>query len=71
LDLGETSRWPALPSICRSDDGVSRRLDGPRLKALGNAVVPACAEVMGKMLIRWARGRAMTSPPTDQAGVCS
>jgi len=31
--------------LCRVDDGLSRRLDrNPRLKALGNAIVPAVAE---------------------------
>jgi DNA (cytosine-5)-methyltransferase 1 len=28
------------PAVCRMDDGVSKRLDKGRLKALGNAVVP-------------------------------
>lgn len=33
--------WKIYPSkICRMDDGVSRRMDKPRLQALGNAVVP-------------------------------
>jgi DNA (cytosine-5)-methyltransferase 1 len=37
------------PSICRLADGVSARLARRRakLKALGNAVVPACAEIAG------------------------
>jgi DNA (cytosine-5)-methyltransferase 1 len=26
--------------LCRMDDGIPRELDGPRLKGLGNAVVP-------------------------------
>jgi len=34
-------------------DGVSGRLDAARVKALGNAVVPACAEVIGRS-IAWA-----------------
>ncbi|WNS74271.1 DNA cytosine methyltransferase [Bacillus sp. DTU_2020_1000418_1_SI_GHA_SEK_038] len=28
------------PTVCRVDDGISKRLDKDRLKALGNAVVP-------------------------------
>jgi DNA (cytosine-5)-methyltransferase 1 len=28
------------PTVCRVDDGISKRLDKSRLKALGNAVVP-------------------------------
>lgn len=32
--------WECLPSSVRVDDGVSRRLDADRLRALGNAVVP-------------------------------
>lgn len=42
------STWPASPSICRVDDGLSRRLD--RNKSLGNAVVPQCAEVIGHII---------------------
>lgn len=42
------------PLIRRVDDGVSRRLDSPRLKALGNAIVPQCSEWIGKQI--WESG---------------
>jgi len=48
--LGEDERWQPLPSICRDDDGVSAWMDRRRLKALGNAVVPQCAEVVGHII---------------------
>ena len=31
------------PTLCRGDDGLSNRI--PRLKALGNSIIPACASV--------------------------
>ncbi|MEC1552573.1 DNA (cytosine-5-)-methyltransferase [Bacillus haynesii] len=35
------SHWEVnQPAVCRVDDGISKRLDKSRLKALGNAVVP-------------------------------
>ena len=42
------------PLIRRVDDGISRRLDSPRLKALGNAIVPQCSEWIGKQI--WESG---------------
>lgn len=36
----EWDRWDVKPVVCRGDDGVSRKLDKSRLKALGNAVCP-------------------------------
>jgi DNA (cytosine-5)-methyltransferase 1 len=41
--------WVSEPRSLRMDDGVSRGVD--RVRALGNAVVPQCAEVVGRMLV--------------------
>lgn len=40
----------AEPSLVRVADGVSHKLDSRRIKALGNAVVPQCAEVIGNLI---------------------
>ena len=50
---GSTSKtqWQGFPTqspVCRRDDGIPNRVD--RLKALGNAVVPQCAEWIGKQI---------------------
>jgi len=41
-------RWHATPDDVGTDDGVPHRMD--RLRALGNAVVPAIAEMIGRNL---------------------
>jgi len=39
------------PALRRVDDGPAEWLDRPaRLRALGNAVVPQCAEVVGHVV---------------------
>jgi DNA (cytosine-5)-methyltransferase 1 len=48
-------RWEQRPpqsSICGMDDGVSRRLDKDRLRALGNAIVPQCSEFIGRSVFK-------------------
>lgn len=51
---GYVSKWPE-PGSVRVVDGVSCFLD--RMRALGNAVVPQCAEVIGHMIIEMERNR--------------
>ena len=40
------------PLIRRVDDGVSRKLDSPRLKALGNSIVPQCSQWIGEQILK-------------------
>ena len=43
-------RFPTQSAVCRRNDGIPNRVD--RLKALGNAVVPQCAEWVGQQIIK-------------------
>ena len=46
------THWEGFPTqsfVCRRNDGVPNRVD--RLKALGNAVVPQCAEWVGQQIV--------------------
>lgn len=56
-DVDGWRRWleagnpaPAIPAVRGNPDGFSRGLDKRRLRALGNAVVPQCAEVIGRLI---------------------
>ena len=43
--------WPPVSPVRGVDDGISNRSHGRRLKALGNAVVPQCAELVGTAIV--------------------
>jgi DNA (cytosine-5)-methyltransferase 1 len=45
---GVWNGWVSAPPLVRVDDGIPGWMD--RLTALGNAVVPQCAEVVGRMI---------------------
>ena len=54
-EVGEPSEVAAhwrkpMPDMVRMVHGVSRGLDGRRVKALGNSVVPQCAEAIGRIV---------------------
>lgn len=53
-NAADRARWQATPRIRRVADGLRRRLDGrqvDRLRALGDAVVPAMAEAIGQLVM--------------------
>lgn len=53
----EHTGWRApQPDMVRVVHGVSRGLDGARRRALGNAVVPQCAQVVGEVIREMLRG---------------
>lgn len=45
----KSNYWEVEPGICRVVDGLPNRMD--RNRALGNAVVPQCAEIVGRQVI--------------------
>lgn len=47
---------PPVSLVCGVDDGIPDRMD--RLRGLGNAVVPQCAEVIGHVILKLARPEA-------------
>jgi DNA (cytosine-5)-methyltransferase 1 len=50
LPVERRGGWPAEPRLRRVADGLSTRLDRPRIAALGNAVVPGVAEMIGRAI---------------------
>ena len=50
------------PTVCRGDDGVSKRLDENRIKALGNAIVPQVAYQIFKAIEKVEHDIPLTDP---------
>jgi hypothetical protein len=44
--------WQSEPPVDRVVDGLSAKLDAPRLAALGNAVVPQIPELIGRAILQ-------------------
>jgi DNA (cytosine-5)-methyltransferase 1 len=44
--------WADEPAISQVDDGLSTRLGRPQVRALGNAVVPAIPEMIGRAIMQ-------------------
>jgi len=53
LPVAGRGGWPAAPAVRRVADGVSPRVDRrvDRVRALGNAVVPGVAEMVGRAVL--------------------
>jgi DNA (cytosine-5)-methyltransferase 1 len=49
FDAPVGGQWPVEPDVGRVVDGIPRRVD--RLRGLGNAIVPQCAEWIGRQLL--------------------
>lgn len=60
LTIGDAPAWPLAPELRGVAHGIPGRMD--RLRALGNAVVPQCAEVIGRLIVE-----AMTTPQPSRA----
>ena len=50
IDRGWAAGPPVSP-VRRVDDGVPSRLDSPRLRGLGNAIVPQIPELLGRIIM--------------------
>jgi DNA (cytosine-5)-methyltransferase 1 len=48
-EFADSSRWPAEPDVGRVANGVPARMD--RLASLGNSLIPAIAEAIGKRIL--------------------
>lgn len=49
--------WPSEPEVARVADGVPRRLVRSEIQALGNALVPAIPEWIGRRIVEHEQGR--------------
>jgi DNA (cytosine-5)-methyltransferase 1 len=49
-------RWLPEPDVGRVAHGIPKRVVAPRLRALGNAVVPAVGEYVGRLIVAADRG---------------
>ena len=64
LPTERRSGWPPEPRLRRMDDGIPTQLDRQRtarLKALGNAIVPANAAMLGRAIMRLDASRQTTA----------
>lgn len=51
-------RWPSQPGVSGVADGLPRRMDRPRRRALGNAVVPMIPQIIGEAILSARRAAA-------------
>lgn len=65
-DGRDSAWWSTEPDVGRVAHGVRARVD--RLRALGNAVVPQCAEVVGRRLLEIADCHPISFFPAAAAG---
>ena len=49
--INQSNWWTTEPNVGRVAHGVPARVD--RLRALGNAIVPQCAEFIGRRILEW------------------
>lgn len=60
FDVERSSWWSIEPGMDRISDGLSRKLDENRLRALGNSVVPICVEWIGQRIMEHAGWNEIT-----------
>jgi DNA (cytosine-5)-methyltransferase 1 len=50
VERGDAGRWQAEPPMAVVEDGIPDGMGGATWRAIGNACVPQCAEVIGHMI---------------------